>query len=212
MAALHRCCARGMSLVELMVGLAVFALLMLLCVPSFADWLRNARVRSTAESLQNGLQSARAEAVRRNAVVRFQLVDTLADDCQINVNGPHWAINLGAAQTPAGACATALGTGAAPHLLRVSPLVASEAVATLSATRSVIAFDGLGRQTWTSSPTSGAALLSIAVGASGQSCAPAGPTRCLTVVVSPAGEVRMCDPARTAGNTAGDAMSCPSNA
>lgn len=212
MVARHRAAVRGMTLVELMVGLAVFALLMLLCVPSFGDWLRNARVRSTAESLQNGLQSARAEAVRRNAVVRFQLVDTLADSCQLTASGPHWVINLGAAQTPAGACASALGTGAAPNLLRVSPVVAGDAAATLSATRSVVAFDGLGRQTSTSSPASGAALLSIAVGASGQSCAPAGPTRCLKVVVSPAGEVRMCDPARSAGNTAADAMSCPSNA
>ncbi|NKI95016.1 GspH/FimT family pseudopilin [Rhizobacter sp. SG703] len=212
MAAVHRSCARGMTLVELMVGLAVFAVLLLLCVPSFADWLRNVRVRSTAESLQNGLQSARAEAVRRNAVVRFQLVDTLADDCQISASGPHWAINLGAAQSPAGACATALGAGAAPNLLRVSPVVAGDAAATLSATRPVIAFDGLGRQTSTTSPASSAALLSIAVGASGQSCAPAGTTRCLKVVVSPAGEVRMCDPARSAGNTAADAMSCPSNA
>lgn len=67
---------RGFSLVELMVTVAVLSLLMTLAVPSFAEWIQNSRIRTAAESIQNGLQVARAEAVRRNARVEFALVGT----------------------------------------------------------------------------------------------------------------------------------------
>ena len=71
---------RGFSLVELMVTVAVLSLLMTLAVPSFNEWIQNGRIRTAAESIQNGLQVARAEAVRRNARVEFALVSTVPED------------------------------------------------------------------------------------------------------------------------------------
>jgi len=62
---------RGFSLIELMVTISVMALLLAAAVPSFGPWVANSRVRSTAESLQNGIRLAQTEAVRRNRQVAF---------------------------------------------------------------------------------------------------------------------------------------------
>lgn len=63
----------GFSLVELMVVVAVLAVVMALGIPSFAEWIANSRIRTAASSILNGLQLARSEAIRTNARVQFQL-------------------------------------------------------------------------------------------------------------------------------------------
>lgn len=63
----------GFTLVELMIGMAITMLALAWGVPVFKLWIQNTQNRTAAESVQNGLQMARAEAVRRNAVVRFNL-------------------------------------------------------------------------------------------------------------------------------------------
>lgn len=63
----------GFSLVELMVGIVIMSILIALAMPSFQSWFRNAQIRNAAESIVNGLQRARAEAVARNANVQFLL-------------------------------------------------------------------------------------------------------------------------------------------
>jgi type IV fimbrial biogenesis protein FimT len=67
---LHR---RGFTLVELMVTLALLALLMLAATPPLATWSANARVRGVAERLSNDLRLTRAEAMRRNRLSAFAL-------------------------------------------------------------------------------------------------------------------------------------------
>ena len=57
----------GFTLIELMVALAILALLLLLGVPSFTTFMRNSEIRSTAESIINGLRAASTEAANRNA-------------------------------------------------------------------------------------------------------------------------------------------------
>jgi type IV fimbrial biogenesis protein FimT len=66
----------GVTLIELMIGIAILAILLLAGLPSFNVWIQNTQVRSAAESIQNGLQTARNEAVRRNAKVRLNLTNT----------------------------------------------------------------------------------------------------------------------------------------
>jgi type IV fimbrial biogenesis protein FimT len=85
---------RGFSLVELIVGMAILGVLLAIAMPAFSNWLRNARVRTAAESVQNGLQLARAEAVRRNTTIRFQLVDTADDSCALSTAGPNWVVSF----------------------------------------------------------------------------------------------------------------------
>jgi type IV fimbrial biogenesis protein FimT len=75
----------GFTLIELLVALAVLALLLLLGMPSFTTFVRNSEIRSTAESIVNGLRTASAEAANRNARVAF----TLAGG-----GDPSWAINV----------------------------------------------------------------------------------------------------------------------
>lgn len=63
----------GFSLVELMIGVAILAILAGLAIPNFQTWIRNSQIRNAAESITNGLQRARAEAVARNTNVAFAL-------------------------------------------------------------------------------------------------------------------------------------------
>lgn len=70
---LKRVSARGFSLIELLVALAVFGILILAAMPSYSSWLQSTKVRNTAESMLSGLQLARSEALRRNTSVEFAI-------------------------------------------------------------------------------------------------------------------------------------------
>jgi len=64
---------RGFTLIELMLALGLLALLILIGMPSFTVFVHNSQVRSTAESVVNGLRAAIAEATNRNRPVTFTL-------------------------------------------------------------------------------------------------------------------------------------------
>ena len=63
--------ARGFTILELMMALAVTAILAMLVVPNMRDYLRNSRLSSAGNDLLHSLAVARAEAVKRqtNAIV-----------------------------------------------------------------------------------------------------------------------------------------------
>ena len=64
---------RGFTLVELLITVAVFAVLTMLALPSFNQWIANTKIRSTTESVLAGFQLARTEAIRLNRGVRVTL-------------------------------------------------------------------------------------------------------------------------------------------
>lgn len=66
--------ARGFTLIELMIGLAIFGFLALLALPMYGEFLANSQVRTAAESILSGVRLAQTEAVRRSVPVRFELV------------------------------------------------------------------------------------------------------------------------------------------
>jgi type IV fimbrial biogenesis protein FimT len=60
----------GVTLIELMIGLAVLAVLLAIAAPSFADFFEKARVKGAADDLTNFLALARNEATKRDRNVR----------------------------------------------------------------------------------------------------------------------------------------------
>ena len=59
----------GFSIIELMVAIVILVITLSIAVPSFSQFILNTQIRSAAESIRNGLQLARAEAIKRNEVV-----------------------------------------------------------------------------------------------------------------------------------------------
>lgn len=66
----------GFSLIELMIGLAIAALLMVLALPSYSVWIADAQIRNAAESIASGMRYAQGEALKRNSQVALVLDPT----------------------------------------------------------------------------------------------------------------------------------------
>jgi prepilin-type N-terminal cleavage/methylation domain-containing protein len=63
--------ARGFTMVELLIAMAIAAILLMLVMPTYAEFMRNTRIRNTADSLAGGIRLAQAEAIRRNQNVEL---------------------------------------------------------------------------------------------------------------------------------------------
>ena len=64
---------KGFTLIELMIVVAILAIVATIALPSYKSYIENTKIRNGAESIQNGLQKARTEAVLKNASVIFTL-------------------------------------------------------------------------------------------------------------------------------------------
>lgn len=63
--------SRGFTLIELMVTLAVAAILLAIAVPSFQGMMERNRVAAQSNDILGALQVTRSEAIRKNATHRF---------------------------------------------------------------------------------------------------------------------------------------------
>ncbi|MES0873364.1 GspH/FimT family pseudopilin [Sinimarinibacterium thermocellulolyticum] len=63
--------ASGLTLVELIIGLAVAGILLAVAVPSFRQTMVSNRLSTAANALVESLNQARLEAIRRNATTQF---------------------------------------------------------------------------------------------------------------------------------------------
>lgn len=68
--------ARGFTLIELVVVIAIAAVLVAVAVPSFREFFDSKRVEGVATELYTDLQYARSEAVSRRADVRVEFAST----------------------------------------------------------------------------------------------------------------------------------------
>jgi len=183
----------GFTLIEILVVVAVLGIVLMIGLPNMSAWLQNTQIRNAAESASAGLQLARAEALRRNAAVRFSLVDTLTSSCALSATGTNWVVSLA---TPGGACQQAPSDTTAPQIVQKKSGAEGATNVWVSATGgSDVVFNGLGR-------TVGAGNLtqidfSNPSGGACKTTAGNEPMRCLRVTVSSGGQVRMCDPAVT---------------
>jgi type IV fimbrial biogenesis protein FimT len=183
----------GMTLIELMIGIVVFAILLALGAPTFSRWTQSSQIRNAAEAIHNGLMLARAEAVRRNTTVRFQFVTTTTSGCALSATGTNWVVSL---DDPAGACDAAPSDNVAPRIIQVRSAAEGSRNAAINAGGvSLLTFNGTGQ-------ASGAAAINI-TNPTGGACAAGGPMRCMRVTVSTGGQIRMCDPARAIGDPQG---------
>ena len=193
----------GVSLIELLIGLTIMGLLIMIGLPNMAIWLNNSQIRTAGESMLAGLTLARVEAVRRNQIVRFQLVSNLTSGCAITTSGTSWVVSL---DNATGACDQAPSETAAPRIIQSrSGSEGTQRAVVAAVTAGTLYFNGLGRVT---SPGGAANMtqLNISNPVGGACEKNGGPMRCLQIDISVGGEVRMCDPAVT---DASDPRICP---
>lgn len=179
---------RGASLVEIIIGLVIVGMLLAKGAPAFGSWIQSTKIRTTGEAIQNGLQLARAEAVRRNDLVRFQLTDSVTNGCALSTTSSNWVVSL---DDPSSACAATPSNTAAPRIVQVRSATEGSANVVVAAGQSAIVFNGLGQLV----PVPAGAIAINLSNAVGGACAPAGEMRCMRVEVSTGGQIRMCDPA-----------------
>jgi type IV fimbrial biogenesis protein FimT len=65
--------ADGFTLIELMIGIAIFAITLTYGVSSYRTWVLNNQIRNAGESISDGIMISRAEAVKCNARVAFAM-------------------------------------------------------------------------------------------------------------------------------------------
>jgi type IV fimbrial biogenesis protein FimT len=187
----------GVSLIELLIGLSIMALLIMIGLPNMATWLSNSQIRTAGETMLAGLTLARTEAVRRNQIVRFQMVDNLTSGCAISISGADWVVSMDDAT---GACDAAASdpapTDPPPRIIQKRSGSEGTSRAMLAAAGAgVVHFNGLGRVT---SPGGAANMTQVAISnPAGGTCehVDGGSMRCLRIDISVGGEAWMCDPA-----------------
>lgn len=184
----------GVSLIELMIGLAIVAFLLFLGVPEFSNFLQNTQIRNAAETTLAGITLARAEAVRRNASVRFQLVSDLTSGCVVSTSALNdstalsWVVSL---DSPVGACDVDPGDAAPRIVQKKSAREGSANVRVTTDLAPTVTFNGLGRMT-------GTGVRRLDFKSASGICVHVddvnGTMRCLAIMVTTGGAVKMCDP------------------
>jgi type IV fimbrial biogenesis protein FimT len=166
----------GVTLIEVLIGLLIMSILIGMAVPGFAGWIRNQRIRTASESLLNGLQTARAEALKTNQIVNFQIS-----------NGAWTVVGRSAAVIQSGQWSqAAVDPGQSSFCFNgMGRLVFDPPVTGCGAAPGSISISGI----------DGAGQCAAAEGA--------GETRCLRIDVNSGGGIRLCDPALPGTDTQG---------
>ena len=169
---------RGFTLVELMVAVAIAAILTTLAAPSFSSFLARKRLEGVFTELATDVQYARSEAVQRNAPVRV----TFGTGC-------YSIHTIGSTATSCTqASGISLGTGAAE--IKTVRLDSGSALS-ISPNNSLtfIEFDSVrGMATWNGGASAGSVNVTSSAG-SWQ----------LRASVSPVGRTQTCSPNGTVG-------------
>lgn len=185
----------GFTLIELMIAVVIVGILLMVGVTSYGTWSQNQQVRVAAESIIDGMQLARAEAVKRNTTTRIVLCGAASSS---------WEILAASAAAPQPTASMACGAGS-------NALVGEERVQERSAQEgsrnaqiqvtpngaTTVTFNSMGRVA--ANADASAAITQVDVSN------PNG-DRPLRITVSTGGSLRMCDPSPKL--QAGDPRAC----
>lgn len=177
----------GMSIVEIVVTIAIIAILMAFAAPAATHWIQNTQLRNAAESIYNGVQNARLEALKRNTTVSFVMTDPLTTAWRICL---YDAVNNACQVAPGAILAEKPASEGSENARAGAELVLTTPAAPLppgADLPNAITFDPLGRLA-TTAPSH---LMRIDV--RNPTMDPAFERR-LVVLVTVGGQARMCDP------------------
>lgn len=181
----------GASLIELSIVVLLVAIIVAVTLPSMQGFIANQRIKTVAESLRAGLQLARAEALKRNAAVFFDMSSL----------DSSWTLGC---ETPDPNDADGDGLADCPTQIRVEASSVSGGTAAITivatgGTRATFSSLGLVRS---QNQDGSAPLTRIDVTAPGVDPGQLRPQR---VLLPTGGLSRVCDPSVT---TAGDTRKC----
>jgi type IV fimbrial biogenesis protein FimT len=166
----------GFTIIELMIGIALVGLLVMIGLPNFTAWMQNTQIRNAAESILNGIQVARTEAVRRNRAVRLDLTTPGTSDWQVRINTPPALVGAPLEPDPVQARVGKEGSATA---------------AVASGGANTITFNGVG---WVIPNADGTNSITRVDVTAGPTVSSGVVTRRLSIIVGTNGTVRMCDP------------------
>jgi len=196
---------RGFTIVELLVGVALLAILLALGAPAMGTYLQNSKLASVTSVYFSALQAARSEAIRHNSATEFVLTNdavTGADPANTvapSTSGRNWLIRAAASAggyLPMIDAGTAGEGQGAPGPAAVQVQVSASAPAVWTG---VIPFNGFGA-------TDGPYTIDITNPVAGSCAGSGGSVRCRRIMVSPGGRIAACDPAAAAST--GDSRAC----
>jgi type IV fimbrial biogenesis protein FimT len=159
-------------MVELMVVVVILAVLLAIGIPSFSSMINNAQVRTAGQSLNDGLELARTEAIRRNQRVLFTLGA-----------GSGWTVSLESGGTVIQS--RLAGDGSPLATVTVTP-----------ATATVLTYSGQGR---VAANTDGSASITMLVIGLPAGTVPTSSAIQRNISISSGGSFRLCDPNGTTG-------------
>lgn len=191
---------RGVTMIEMLVAIAIMAILLTLAVPSFSTFLINMKQRGAVDNLYSGLHAARAEAIKWNLPTVFAM----------DPASGNWAVNLlysnanpypptaartfdtslcsgGASAATGNWCAPASGVlpkSSCNYTLQKSCGEGTAVTATPSASTSIY-FSSRGRQTDVDGNDGNAVLVELDI-------CPVGATNTYSISVNQAGQVKKC--------------------
>jgi type IV fimbrial biogenesis protein FimT len=101
----------GFTLIEMLVAITIMSILLAVGIPTMDRWMSASRALTVAEFYTEGLKLARSEAIKRNVVSRFSLIDNATNgqyDWQVdicvptptapcNADGGNWSTTAAAA-------------------------------------------------------------------------------------------------------------------
>ena len=155
----------GFTLIELMIVIVILAIMLFIALPNFAIWMQNTQIRTAGEAVLNGMQLARAEAIRRNVNVEMRMDASSGWTARVPDTGEVIQSRLAAA-------------GSAAALVTITPAGAK-----------TVTFNSFGSVATNLDGTATVTEIKI-----DSAQIPAADSRELCILVRAGGNVRMCDP------------------